>query len=215
MKNKLICVIVILILSLIGGSLYFFQKVGWNDVNKKDLSHDTSYAPSLGNSKSSNLIVEFMDFKCPYCKKFESKTLREIQNHYNTNNDLDYKIINVSLLGKDSILVSRAAHAVNLYYPDKYWDFHKKIINLQPNHENKWITYKLIDKELNKLNIPQKQLNLIKHDYKTKNSKSWKLANKDNKLFKKYENTQVPSIYVNGKFIKDPYNPENIIKELK
>lgn len=215
MKNKITSIIFVFSLLLIGCSLYFFQKVGWNDINKKDLSRDTSYAPSLGNPKSQNLIVEFMDFKCPYCKKFETNALNDIQKHYNTDNNFEYRVISVSLLGKDSMIGSRAAHAVNLYYPDKYWDFHKKIINLQPNHENRWITYKLVDNELNKLDIPKNQLNLIKRDYKTKNSKSWKLANKDKQIFKKYENSHVPSVYVNGKFINDPYTPENVIRELK
>ena len=164
--------------------------------------------PKTKNGKI--LIVEYGDFKCPYCKKLHNQTFSKIEKNYLINKKANYVVINASILGKDSIVGSRAAHALYLYYPKKYWEFHNRLFELQPNNEKKWITERIIDKELNNLNIPNKSLSKIKHEYKTKNSKAWKLANHDRQLYKKYKIDYVPSVYVNGKFVENPYDLTNL-----
>ena len=89
------------------------------------------------------------------------------------------------------------------------------MFELQSNTKNTSITNTLIDEELKKINIPKEKLNLIKKSYKTKYSKSWNLANRDKELYKKYKNEYVPSIYVNGKFIKNPYSFKEVENKLR
>ena len=60
-----------------------------------------------------------------------------------------------------------------------------------------------------------RQLKKIKISYKTKNSKSWKATDKDKYLYRKYNIDYVPSVYVNGKFIKDQYKIKNIKEYLQ
>ncbi|WP_192979001.1 thioredoxin domain-containing protein [Staphylococcus equorum] len=196
----------VLLLCLLTLSLYFFLQVGFQDTNSEKLSKDTDKNPTIGNSQAPNTIVEFTDFKCPYCKNFHESTFEDIKKIYIDNGRSDYRVVNASILGEDSIKASRASHAINLYYPKKYEDFHNNFLKRQPKNGNKWITDKIIDKELSKLNIPSKSLVKIKTEYKTRNSKAWKLAKHDKKLYEKYNNEYVPSIYVNGKFIKEPNN---------
>lgn len=47
------------------------------------------------------------------------------------------------------------------------------------DEDKKWITHTLIDKQIDKLNISNKTKDKIKANYKTKNSTSWKAAEKD------------------------------------
>ncbi|MEJ7304699.1 thioredoxin domain-containing protein, partial [Staphylococcus caprae] len=75
-----------------------------------------------------------------------------------------------------------------------------------PNHENKWITQKLVDKQIDKLNLSKHKANKIKEDYRTKNSESWKDAQKDIKRYKDKDVKEAPTVYVNGKKLKDPYS---------
>lgn len=204
MKNKTILyssIFSICILSLMILGLSFIKTVNFKDTNPDLLKKDTEYSPSQGGN-AKNTIVEFVDFKCPYCKKFQKKMYPSLKKKYIDTNRADYRVVNASILGKDSIRASRASHALYIYYPKKYWDFYDKLFELQPNNENEWISYSLIDRELEKLDIPKNKLQKIKKDYKTKNSKSWKLAKKDKKLYKKYNVEYVPSIYVNGRFIE-------------
>lgn len=215
MSNKIkfiYIIITVLIVLLCVSSYMFFKKVGLNDVNEKSIEKSTRYSPEIGSSDSKNLVIEFMDFKCPYCKKFEFTSYIKLKNKYIAKGNVKFRVINASILGNDSIKASRAAHALNIYYPKRYWQFHHKLLKMQPNHENEWITTKLIDTELEKLDIPKSKLRLIKNDYKKEGSKSWNLAKKDKELYKKYNNDYVPSIYVNGKFIKDPYSLKEIEK---
>lgn len=55
----------------------------------------------------------------------------------------------------------------------------------------------------------------IKKDYKTKNSQSWKDAQKDIKLYKDKKVKEAPTVYVNGKKLKDPYSYTKYKKYLK
>lgn len=215
-KTKIFIIITIIFIVILSAlSILVFNHLNLKDVNSNDITKDTEYSPKLGSKDAPNTVIEFLDYKCPYCKKIENGTFKTLEKKYILKGKVQYRVVNASILGKDSIKASRAAHAINLYYPSKYWEFHHRIFKLQPNTENKWITNKLIDKELDKLNIPKKKLNLIKKSYKTKYSKSWNLANKDKQLYKKYKNEYVPSIYVNGKFIDNPYSFKEIKKEIQ
>lgn len=215
-KTIILTTSIFLIVLVIGFiSFYFYKQVGLHDVNPENLKSDTTRNPKMGDTNSQNEIVEFMDFKCPYCKEFHENNFKKIKNLYINKNKSDYRVVNASILGDDSIKASRAAHALYLYYPEQYWEFHEKIFEIQPNNENTWLTEDVIDRELNKLDIPKKTLKKIKIEYKKKESEAWKKAEFDKKLYNKYKNESVPSIYVNGKFIENPYNLKEILKELK
>ena len=55
----------------------------------------------------------------------------------------------------------------------------------QPDNEKAWITTKLVDKQIDKLNIDNQTKVKIKDDYKKKNSKSWEAERKiDNNIRK-------------------------------
>lgn len=213
--KKIYFILAVLIVVLFVSSIIVFTKVGLNDVNEKDIIKSTINSPELGKSSSENVIIEFMDFKCPYYKKFEFTTYNKLESKYISKGKAKFRVVNASILGDDSVRAARAAHALNIYYPNKYWEFHHTLLQIQPDNENEWITSDLIDSQLEKLNIPKDKLELIKKDYKTKGSKSWELANKDKKLYKKYKNKYVPSVYVNGKFIKNPYSIKELEKYMK
>ena len=75
----------------------------------------------------------------------------------------------------------------------------------QPDNEKAWITTKLVDKQIDKLNIDNQTKVKIKDDYKKKNSKSWEAAKKDRQQYKKNHIDTAPTIYVKGEKLKDPY----------
>lgn len=66
--------------------------------------------PKTENGKI--LIVEYGDFKCPYCKKVEKNVMPTIKKDYIDTNKVEYQFINAGFLGKDSIVGSRAGNAV-------------------------------------------------------------------------------------------------------
>lgn len=168
-----------------------------------------------GCSNEENKIVEYGDYKCPYCKKVETDIMPKLKKNYLGKSKVDYQFVNMAFLGKDSVVGSRAGHAVKNIAPNKYLKFQKLIFSKQPNHENKWITKKLVDKQIDKLKLSKSKTNKIKKDYRTKNSQSWKDAQKDVKHYKDKDIKEAPTVYVNGKKLNDPYNYKEYQKYLK
>lgn len=209
--STITCVLVIIFIMI---SLIFFKKVSFQDINTDKITEETNNNPSLGDNKADNTIIEFMDFKCPYCKKLHESTFSEINNKYIKNGKVEYRVINASILGNDSIVASRAAHSVYIHAPKQYWKFHSNLFSLQKKSHKKTFTNNKIDNEIKKLNISDNTIKEIQRDYKTKNSKSWELAKKDRKMYKQYKNKYVPSVYVNGKFVKNPYSTKQVEKYL-
>lgn len=160
-------------------------------------------------------IIIYGDYKCPYYKKVETNIVLKLQKDYLDKDKADYKFVNMAFLGKDAIKGSGASHVVQNIAPNRYLEFQKLIFSKQPNHENEWLTEQLIDRQIDKLNISDKKAKKIKKDYKTKNSQSWKDAQKDIKLYKDKKVKEAPTVYVNGKKLKDPYSYTEYKKYLK
>lgn len=112
--------------------------------------------------------------------------------------------MNMAFLGKDSIRGSRAGHAVENMAPNQYLKFQHLMFSQQKESDKQWITEKLIDKQIDRLNISGKKVKKIKRDYKTKNSQSWKDAQEDLKEYKKRGIEKAPTVYVDGKKLDNP-----------
>ena len=105
-------------------------------------------------------------------------------------------------MGKDSIIGSRAQHAVNHYAPKYSLQFQKLMFEQQQDEDKQWITHKLVDQQIDKLNISQHSKDKIKKDYKTKDSESWKAADKDKQIGKEHHIKQTPTVFIEGKKLK-------------
>ncbi|MHA8042365.1 DsbA family protein (plasmid) [Staphylococcus xylosus] len=175
----------------------------------------TSCSQNSKGHKEKDIVTIYGDYKCPYCKKVEEKIMPKLKMDYIDKGKIKYRYINMAFLGKDSIQGSRAGHAVQNIKPEKYLEFQKLMYSKQSNNEKEWITEKLIDKQIDKLNINYKEAKKIKKDYKTKNSKSWKDANQDRKTAENKKIEEAPTVFINGKKVQNPYNYSEYQEKLK
>ena len=159
--------------------------------------------PKTKNGKI--LIVEYGDFKCPYCKKVEKNVMPTIKKDYIDTNKVEYQFINAGFLGKDSIVGSRAGNAVQKVAPNEYLTFQRNVFANQKDEDKKWLTEQFLDKEIDKLDITTQQKSDIKKQYKTKNSKAWKKAEEQKELTEDNNIDTVPTVFIKGKKVKDPY----------
>lgn len=91
---------------------------------RDELLHDPA-SPVGGNPKGDVTIVEFFDYRCPYCKQMEpglEALLKE-----DTKLRIVYK--EFPILGPDSLVASRAALAALKQGSDKYLRFHAALMN--------------------------------------------------------------------------------------
>ena len=168
--------------------------------------------PKTKNGKI--LIVEYGDFKCPYCKKVEKNVMPTIKKDYIDTNKVEYQFINAGFLGKDSIVGSRAGNAVQKVAPNEYLTFQRNVFSNQKDEDKKWLTEQFLDNEIDKLDITTQQKSDIKKQYKTKNSDAWKKAEEQKKMTEDNNIDTVPTVFINGKKVKDPYEVEEWKKYL-
>ena len=141
------------------------------------------------------LVVIYGDYKCPYCKELDEKVMPKLRKNYIDNHKVEYQFVNLAFLGKDSIVGSRASHAVLMYAPKSFLDFQKQLFAAQQDENKEWLTKELLDKHI-------KQLHL---DKETENKK----IAKDNHI------KTTPTAFINGEKVEDPYDYESYEKLLK
>lgn len=167
------------------------------------------------NKNTENTIVEYGDFKCSYCKNVEDDIMPKLKEQYIDTGKADYKFRNVATLGLDSLIGARAGNAVEMYAPDEYSNFQKLMFDEQPNNEKTWITTKLVNRQIDNLDIEEGIKEKIKKEYNSADSKTADKITKDNERAKKHKIKTVPTVFINGKKVKDPYNYKEYEKLLK
>lgn len=82
-------------------------------------------SPIAGNPNGTNIVVEFFDYNCGFCKK----AFPDVQKLVETDPSVKFVFKELPILGPNSELASRAAIAVFQTNPEKYLDFHAKLMS--------------------------------------------------------------------------------------
>lgn len=92
--------------------------------NKISEIENNPTSPVVGNLKGDVVIVEFFDYSCGYCKKVLPTVAKLVEE------DKNIKAVfkELPILGPNSELTAKAALAVYEITPDKYFEFHKKVM---------------------------------------------------------------------------------------
>ena len=77
----------------------------------------------LGNKNGKEIIIEFFDYNCGYCKR----SFPEIMELVSENKDIKIILKELPVLGESSILASKASIASQKQ--NKYFEFHQELIN--------------------------------------------------------------------------------------
>lgn len=86
--------------------------------------------PLKGNSDAKVTIVEFADFRCPFCEQYFTNTMPQIIKDYVDSGKVKYAFRNYAFLGPASITAANAAECAN--DQGKFWDFHNYLYKNQP-----------------------------------------------------------------------------------
>ncbi|MCE1235724.1 MAG: DsbA family protein [Hyphomicrobiales bacterium] len=91
------------------------------------LLFDSSRQVVLGNPKGDVTVVEFFDYNCGYCKRALGDMLTLLDK------DPNIRIVlkEFPVLGPGSTDAAKIAVAVNRIAPDKYLDFHKRLLGIR------------------------------------------------------------------------------------
>jgi protein-disulfide isomerase len=92
---------------------------------RKDEIFNDPDSPVVGNPKGDVTLVEFFDYRCPYCKAMHEQLFEAVKS------DGKVKLVlkEFPVLGPDSVVAARAALAAR--EQKKYEEFHKAIMRLK------------------------------------------------------------------------------------
>ena len=121
----------------------------------------------LGNKNGKDIIIEFFDYNCGYCKK----SFPEIMELVSENKNIKVILKELPVLGESSILASKASIASQKQ--NKYFEFHQELINFSGSISLSDI--KKISKELG-INFEQLQKDMNSDDTILLINESYRLA---------------------------------------
>ena len=81
--------------------------------------------PVVGNTDGSVTIVEFFDYNCGFCKRAMNDMLSMME----TDGELRFVLKEFPILGEDSQDAHRVAYAFNDLMPERYMEFHVRLLN--------------------------------------------------------------------------------------
>ena len=90
--------------------------------------------PLLGKSGAKVTIIEFADFRCPFCEKFFTDAEGQIIKDYVDTGKATFAFRNYAFLGPASVVAANAAECAN--EQGKFWDFHNYLYKNQPSESD-------------------------------------------------------------------------------
>ncbi len=86
--------------------------------------------PIMGNKDAKVTIIEFADFRCPFCEQFFTNTEPQIIKDYVDTGKVKFTFRNFAFLGPASTVAANAAECAN--DQGKFWDFYSYLYKNQP-----------------------------------------------------------------------------------
>ncbi len=91
---------------------------------------NAGHFPILGNKDAKVTMIEFADFRCPFCEQFYSQTEPQIMKDYVDTGKVKFTFRNFAFLGPASTIAANASECAN--DQGKFWDFYNYLYKNQP-----------------------------------------------------------------------------------
>lgn len=161
-------------------------------------NNENKNLPVYGKESSSNNIIVFGDFRCPYCTKWSEEVLPKLVDEYVQSGKLSISFANLAFVAEDSQTISKFGLAIAEQGDDKYWEFESKVRHYLKERplvtENDLISFaksELSEVDMKKLGKDLSDIKLMDR------------LNENIKLAKKYGITGTPQLVFNGKKATD------------
>jgi protein-disulfide isomerase len=90
--------------------------------------------PVKGDPKAKVTIIEFADFRCPFCEQFFSQTEPQILKDYVDTGKVRFAFRNFAFLGPASVVAANASECAN--DQGKFWEFYDYLYKNQPSESD-------------------------------------------------------------------------------
>lgn len=93
--------------------------------------------PILGNPKAKVTIIEFADFRCPFCERFFTQTESQIIKNYVNTGKARFVFKHFAFLGQQSVWAAEASECAK--EQGKFWEYHNWLYQNQASESD--LTY--------------------------------------------------------------------------
>lgn len=215
MRNKkwssyLLLVAVVIVVLLIG---FLIVNKSTNDKEKAEVNSpentlteqtligfEPAKQPYIGDPNAPVVIVEFADYKCPFCKQWTEEVVPELQKEYLDSGKAVLYYIDLPFLAPDSTLAALAGETLYQQSGDYFWTYYKAMMKDQGDHAETWATKEFI-MDLVLENIPGVDIKQFEEDLDSQ--KYIENVNNDIKIADDSKVDGAPTVFVNGIMVED------------
>lgn len=171
-----------------------------NSTSTEKVTIDYAGQPFLGEESAPVKIIEFGDYKCPYCKNFTESFFPQIDKDFVKTGKASFYFINYAFINIDSERSAKFAEAVYQELGnDKFWKFHNLLYKKQPadpsSEKMDVYTESFLTDVLKEIASKQETEKVISAFQK---NLSQEALDKDMKIAGDLGLTATPSVYING-----------------
>jgi protein-disulfide isomerase len=160
---------------------------------------DLEGQPMLGSENASVTVVEFGDYRCPYCARFEQATVSKLKDQYIDKGEVKFYFINFAFLGEGSHKAALAAECVYEQDKKQYWDYHQAIYDNQGPETEDWVTEDLL---MDLAREHTEGLDYGELERCIENEETLQEVRSDRELARTNAVDSTPTVFVNGKKIQ-------------
>lgn len=170
-------------------------------VDAQEFQYDKQ--PTQGASTAPVRLVEFADFKCPACQKFDQTILPQIKKDFVDTGIVQMSFINYPIISPnaDSRTAAIAGEAVFHQKPEEFWKFYEAVYAHQGDERTNWATSDALVQIAKQANL-QLDYDKLKSDIDEK--RYAQDVKDDESIVRKLGVNSTPTIYINGQRL-----PEN------
>jgi len=95
-------------------------------------------SPFIGNANAPVVMAFWSDYQCPFCKRFDQDAVENAVKDYVNAGKLKIVFKDYAFLGSDSTTAALAARAVWEVAPNKFYDWHKGMMDKQDDENGGW-----------------------------------------------------------------------------
>ena len=95
-------------------------------------------SPFIGNANAPVVMAFWSDYQCPFCKSFDQDAVENAVKDYVNAGKLKIVFKDYAFLGSDSTTAALAARAVWEVAPNKFYDWHKGMMDKQDDENGGW-----------------------------------------------------------------------------
>lgn len=158
-------------------------------------SFELDRQPAIGNPNASVTVVEFGDYQCPYCARFEQTVFPRLKGDYIRTGKVKFYFINYAYLGEDSTEAAVASECVLEQDSQQFWDFHNAVYGNQGSEGSGWVT---ADRMVSIARESTEDLDYDRLRSCIEGRQTLEEVKRDRRIAQENQVTGTPTVFVNG-----------------